>query len=84
VVSFFVYPEFIDGSWRLRMQVKINGVAAELPDNYSITELLLSKKLPSEVVIIELNGAIISRGKWASLKLNPNDNLELIRIISGG
>ena len=66
------------------MQVKINGQAAELPDNCSVKELLLARKLPSDVVIIELNGEIINRGKWESLKLNPDDSLELIRIISGG
>ena len=66
------------------VQVKINGVAAELPDNCSVKDLLLLRKLPAEVVIIELNGEIINRGKWESLKLNPDDNLELIRIISGG
>ena len=66
------------------MQVKINGKAAELPDNSSIKDLLLARELPLEVVIIELNGEIINRGKWESLKLNPDDSLELIRIISGG
>jgi len=65
------------------MQVKINGVIAELPDNSSVKDLLLARKLP-DVVIIELNGEIINRGKWESLKLNPSDSLEIIRIISGG
>ncbi len=66
------------------MQVKINGVLAELPDNYSVQDLLLARELSVEIVIIELNGEIINRGKWESLKLNPDDSLELIRIISGG
>lgn len=66
------------------MQVKINGIATELPDNCFVNDLLLSRKLLPDVVIIELNGEIVSRGKWESLKLNPGDSLELIRIISGG
>ncbi len=66
------------------MQVIINGKAAELPENSSVTDLLQSRKLPEDVVIIELNGEIINRGKWDSVKLNPDDSLELIRIISGG
>ena len=66
------------------MQVKINGVVAELPDNSSVKDLLLARKLPADIVIIELNGEIINRGKWECLKLNPDDSLELIRIISGG
>lgn len=66
------------------MKVKINGAIAELPDNFSVEDLLLARKLPVDVVIIELNGEIINRGKWESLKLNPSDSLEIIRIIGGG
>ncbi|MBM2825287.1 MAG: thiamine biosynthesis protein ThiS [Dehalococcoidales bacterium] len=66
------------------MQLKINGAVAELADNASIRDLLLAKKLPGEIVIIELNGEIIKREKWESLKLSSNDNLEIIRIIGGG
>ncbi len=70
--------------WRLMMQVKINGAVTELADNASIQDLLLAKKLPAEIVVIELNGEIIKREKWESLKLSTNDNLEIIRIIGGG
>jgi len=66
------------------MQVKINGAVTELADNASIQDLLLAKKLPAEIVVIELNGEIIKREKWESLKLSTNDNLEIIRIIGGG
>ena len=66
------------------MKVKINGAIAELPDNSSVKDLLMARKLPWDIVIIELNGEIINRGKWESLKLNPSDSLEIIRIIGGG
>ena len=66
------------------MQVTINGKAAELRDNSSVKDRLLARELPLEVVIIELNGEIINRGKWENLKLNPSDNLEIIRLITGG
>ncbi|MDO8687415.1 MAG: sulfur carrier protein ThiS [Dehalococcoidales bacterium] len=66
------------------VQVKINGAVAEIPDNHSIDDLLLARKLPRDIVIIELNGEIIKRENWESLKLNPSDSLEIIRIIGGG
>ena len=66
------------------MRVKINGVGAELPEGYSIKELVSDRNLPENVVIVELNGEIINRGKWEQIKLNPEDSLELIRIITGG
>lgn len=66
------------------VQVKINGALAEIPDTYSIDDLLLARKLPRDIVIIELNGEIIKREQWESLKFNPSDSLEIIRIIGGG
>ncbi len=92
VVSFLFTPSEAEGLalssskglGKVMMQVTINGKAAELPDNCSIKDLLASKKISEDVVILELNGEIINRGKWDGLKLKSDDSLELIRIISGG
>ena len=66
------------------MQVKINGAVDEIPDNSSIRDVLTARKLPVDIVIIALNDEIIKREKWASLKLNSNDRLDIIRIMGGG
>ncbi|MBI4287158.1 MAG: sulfur carrier protein ThiS [Chloroflexi bacterium] len=66
------------------MQVRINGKAAELPDNSTVKDLLLARRLAPDTVIIELNGEIVDRGKWEGLRLSPGDSLEIIRIMSGG
>ena len=66
------------------MQIRVNGAVDEIGENASINDVLIARKLPVETVIIVLNDEIISRGKWESLKLNPEDNLEVIRVIGGG
>ena len=66
------------------MRVRINGEVEEIPDNSSVEEVLTSRKLIKGTVVIELNGEIIRRDRWASLRLNSEDNLELIRMIGGG
>lgn len=66
------------------MRVRINGEVEEIPDNLSVEDVLTSRKLLKGAVVIELNGEIVKRDKWASLRLNPDDNLELIRMIGGG
>lgn len=66
------------------MQVKINGVVDEIPDNSSIRDLLTARKLPLDIVIIALNDEVIKQEKWDSLKLNSNDRLEIIRMMGGG
>ena len=66
------------------MQVKINGAVDEIPDNSSIRDVLMTRKLPVDTVIIALNDEVIKQEKWESLKLNSNDKLEIIRIMGGG
>lgn len=66
------------------MQVMINGAVDEVPEDSSIGDVLAARQLSVEIVVIVLNGEIVKREKWASLKLNSSDDLELIRIIGGG
>lgn len=66
------------------MQIKINGVVNEILDNSSVEDILMARELPLDIVIIVLNGEIIGQENWAGLKLNHDDNLEIIRIIGGG
>lgn len=66
------------------MQVTINGKTSEMIEKLSVRDVITERKLPVTLVIIELNGEIIKRELWDNLKLNPGDNLEIIRIIGGG
>ena len=66
------------------MLIKINGTQSEISDNISIHGLVLARKLPGNAIIIELNGTIITRELWENTRLNPDDSLEIIRIIGGG
>ena len=66
------------------MRVRINGDVADIPDDSSVADVLEARKLLKGAVVIELNGEIVKRDKWASLRLNSDDNLELIRMIGGG
>lgn len=66
------------------MLIKINGAESEIFDNISIHDLLLARKLPVEIIIVELNGTIVPRELWESTRLTPEDNLEIIRILGGG
>jgi sulfur carrier protein len=66
------------------MLVKINGGVSEIVEDSSIQDLIEARKLPDSIIIIELNGEVIKREHWKSLKLKTDDNLEIIRIIGGG
>ncbi len=66
------------------MRIRINGEVEQIPDDSSVEDVLTTRKLLRGTVVIELNGEIIKRDKWAILRLNSDDNLELIRMIGGG
>jgi sulfur carrier protein len=64
--------------------VKIGGSVSQIPDAMSIQELLQTKSLPGDGLIIVVNGDVVRREQWKSQKLNPNDNVEIIRMVFGG
>jgi sulfur carrier protein len=66
------------------MQIKINAKIAEIPQNSSVQDLLMDRKLAGNSVIVVLNEEIVHREKWASLKFTPGDSLEIIHMIGGG
>lgn len=65
------------------MNIKING---KLQDSFALTlhELVISKSLNPEKVVIEHNRKLIPRDKWAEVKISDNDNIELISFVGGG
>ena len=66
------------------MLIKINGTESEIADNLTIHSLLSARNTMGTAIIIELNGKIIDRELWENTKLNPDDSLEVIRMIGGG
>lgn len=66
------------------MLVKINGAASEVPEGLSIDELIVARKMPAGMLIVELNGEIIRKEQWKTTSVHPGDTMELVRIIGGG
>jgi sulfur carrier protein len=66
------------------MQIKINAAPAEIPQDSSLQDLLLNRKMAGNSVIVVLNDEIVHREKWAGLKFSPGDSLEIIHMIGGG
>ena len=66
------------------MQIKLNGATELVPDNSTVQDVLAAKKLPEATAIIVLNDNIVRREEWQNLRLNSDDQLEVIRIIGGG
>ena len=69
------------------MQLKINGEIKTI--NNSNEELLLEALIENlgykpQLVVVELNGAIINPKDWISIKIKNGDCLEVVSIVGGG
>ncbi|WP_320169621.1 sulfur carrier protein ThiS [Maridesulfovibrio sp.] len=66
------------------MLVTLNGKETELADGMTVTELLKSKKLPPETVVVEQNMEIIPTDAFGTTTINDGDHLEVLRFVGGG
>lgn len=66
------------------MNIVLNGNNKEVKNNSTILELLTDIHKEPAAVVIELNGEIIKRDKWAEHKLKLEDKLEIINFVGGG
>ncbi len=66
------------------MLIRLSGDMAEVPDGLTVDDLIQSKNLAGGNLIVELNGEIIRAEQWASTRLKPDDDVEMVQLVVGG
>jgi len=67
-----------------KIKIKVNGAKLIFDNNASIEKLTKKLKIPLNKVAIELNKKILDKKKLKKIKLNNNDNIEIVHFIGGG
>ena len=67
-----------------KIKIKVNGKNVIFDKNKSIAILIKKLKIPLNKVAIELNKKILDKKKIKKIKLNNNDNIEIVHFIGGG
>ena len=67
-----------------KIKIKLNGKKVLFDKNDSIETLIKRHKIPLNKVAIELNKKILNKKKISKIKLNNNDNIEIVHFIGGG
>ena len=67
-----------------KIKIKVNGKKVVFNQNDSIEILIKKLKIPLNKVAIELNKKILNKKKISKIKLNNNDNIEIVHFIGGG
>lgn len=66
------------------MELIVNGETRSLPEPLSVAELVNELGVTGRRIALELNGEIVSRGKFEGTMLAPGDKLEIVQAIGGG
>ena len=66
------------------MQVTLNGEPRDLPDHLTLQGLLQHLQLDADRVAVEHNREIVHRDRWAGVRVQAGDQLEIVHLVGGG
>ena len=66
------------------MIIKINGKDHVIEEELNLLDLITSRKLLPENVVLEHNLCIVPKEEWESVSLRENDSLEIVSFVGGG
>lgn len=66
------------------MQVKINGVDTVIDDNSTVADVATLNNASQTGTAIAVNDVLVRRQQWEATKINPNDNIVIIKAAYGG
>lgn len=64
--------------------IQVNGEPRSCPAGLELRELLIHLGYQPEVVVVELNGRILSRSQWPGRTVVESDAMEVVTIVGGG
>ena len=68
-----------------KVALTVNGKRREIPEEWSLADLLVSLELDPRLVVVERNGTILrDRESFPRVSLARNDSLEIVHFVGGG
>ena len=71
----------------MAITLQLNGNSRSFPalsDTATLDLLVQELGLQGDRVAVELNGEIVSRGRWSATALHEGDRLEVVHFVGGG
>jgi len=66
------------------MKIILNGSPRDVPNNLSVSELILSLGLADKRLALEINREIVPRSTFENHIIHPDDKVEIVHAIGGG
>lgn len=64
--------------------IQVNGEPRSCPAGLSLDQALAALGYRPELVVVEFNGVIVPRQRWAQQPVVESDVLEVVTIVGGG
>jgi sulfur carrier protein len=64
--------------------IRLNGEPVSVPAGLSLQQLLEHLGYRPQLVVVEFNGEILGRARWAEQPVREADGLEVVTIVGGG
>ncbi|QMV41828.1 sulfur carrier protein ThiS [Cohnella cholangitidis] len=65
------------------MELVINGLRQEL-NVHTVQEVIAHFGLEGKPVVVEADGAVLTKEQWATAEVRPGMRLELVHFVGGG
>ncbi|PYL09585.1 MAG: thiamine biosynthesis protein ThiS [Verrucomicrobia bacterium] len=66
------------------MTISLNGEKLDARGAQTVADLVKRLQLPAQTVLIEHNGVALHKREWSQRPLREGDQIELLRVVSGG
>jgi sulfur carrier protein len=66
------------------MTTIVNGNPHTVKDGSTVADLLDQFSLPAKNVLVERNGEPISRDAFSTVRLDSDDQIEIVNMVAGG
>lgn len=68
----------------MTMAITVNGKKEQIKEGTTVHQVLESKNVRPEIVAVEINGEIVERDEYATLRLKSGDEMEFLHYMAGG
>ena len=66
------------------MEISVNGERRVLDAGATVSDLLAGLNMRADAIVVERNGAIVDRVRFADTALAEGDVIELVHMVGGG
>ena len=64
--------------------IVVNGEPKSVESDATVSDLLKSLQMNPRVLAVELNRRVLPRAEHERVRLEPNDQLEIVTLVGGG